>query len=936
MVFGTTGPSSQQTSWRHSSSQGEFDGGVNVPNSDAASSDLFAQVMRGGGTSGGTLLAGTMAGSQAAAGADLDAEASEVAAAVANGSTSGGVTAPGVGAPPWSGGSDLGFARSAAPCSSSATDPTTAAIDNSPYAKALAPSLQSFVANLPTDQQRAAELSLARPIAAAEMLAASETPAAIAAATAFINANPALMAAIATSGGGKNGDAITKEKAKAFVKSMEKQLSHAADMISVYHKNNPFADNQSLQLVSQAAVLLANQPITNAADQAKHGADGKAATTTTREGLQAIVNVNPGLSPTLKGAANTWSQRGMYALLDQGGLSGVKLATTKPDDRYDPNNIKDFVAKQAPTTGGQFASTISSAAALGAVDGIDTSNLNGDVFENPQHYSAAQKAAVLIQLQSIQTQVDAGSSLRKVDKTIAALQDRIGQLQADPAVVAYLNEGVPQNEAAIIASDPALAAAVQARYAQDIVTGVGLQSDIASVEANDANPKNRQESDAAAINDFSSEIALGKDLYGDVAVTLQQAIAGNPTVTRQLQDAYNVAFSQGGELQNALRSGADPGAALKNTQSDERVFEQALSPDFIQSQSSSFGSATAAAIVPVLLKSGSGSDVLAAMGNGPASVDEVAAGVASLNIGTPSGQAASPLSWNDRQAIISAFLQDLQNGTSLQDALAKYDPASASFNTRAVGALSTNPQLANAAHAMLESVAASALLNHAAAKSGSNGAAESALEKQKAEEAAGNLGYGLMGLGFALGGASIYVSRQTKKATAAKDDAKVGQLSNKANKLAIASEVVGVAGGSLTAALTLPYISELLKQGQKFDAAVAIGAGTRGIIQATTGSVDLGTALATGEKFTQGRLSRLAAQAAGRVVGTVAGVAVGEAVASSVAAAAGPVGWAIDGVLFVAFIATAIQHAVQKAHERKAFANAVNPTLEQYGIPTPH
>ncbi len=819
--------------------------------------------------------------------------------------------------------SDTAPDASAGPISdaSQPEDSVNSAIDDSQYSSP--DDLEKWaplVAGLPPDQQEAAEKALNRPIAVAKMLAAGGDDAK--AAQAYLDANPAMKAALDTAAhGGKADGDISRNDISAFISKMEKQLGAANKTLSNYQKDNPDADGQSLELVREAALLQANLPLTNAADPANQGAGATASKFTSQAGLKAIANANPGLSVALQGAANTFSQPGMFAVLDQGGKSGVDLATHNADGLYDEKNITKWVKTQAPTTGGSFASLIRDAATRNAVAGVDTSKLNADVFANPQNYTGAQKAAVLVQLQTTQGQVEAGDSLRKISDTDAALQQRIAQLQADPDVTTYLQQSVAENESAITSSNPSLAAVVEKRYT-DVVTGAGLQNDLDAIERNNANPKNRKESDAAALNDFSAELALQGDLHGGDVPSEAQIVASSSSLTTELESAYKDDFSNGGDLKQLLaQKGVKPTDALAAMQADEQTFEQVLDPNFIQSQIDQYSSTAASLLDPELVKSGSGKDVLAGLANGPAGLDDIAASVAE----SLSGQGQSPFSQSDTETLVRSFLRDLDGGTSLQDALAKYDSTAKSFDPSAAGPgfsvdLQADPSSAAKAHKLLESLAASALVMKSQAGGGATGEASGGASS---EEGLVKSSYGLMGGELAAAAGAIYFG--TKGAAGAA----------MATRLGLARDVLGGVGGIISAAFLLPEFKNLVNAGKGWDATLALAAGTRGAIAGATTAYDLARFAATGTYRSAG-ISRALASGIGRFAGMIGGEGTGLAAAETIGSALGPVGWVIDGVLTVAFIFTAIAEAVQKAHDKKAFDKTVDPTLDQYGIPKPH
>lgn len=405
-----------------------------------------------------------------------------------------------------------------------------------------------MVANLPPEQREHAAKELNRPIAAARM-AAEKGPDA-AKAMDFINANPALKTAVDTGKhGGKADGKITDGDLKAFAKNMQKAADSADKDVANYQKDHPDADPQSLEMVRSAALMRANEPLTKAADP-KHalGADGetKVDGLTSADGLKAIQDGNPGLAGALKQSAKTWSQPGFLTQIDQGGLQGRSLAAHSPDKLFSASNISDWIKKQAPTNGGEFASVLSDAATLNSVANTDISKLGKDVFENPSNYSGEQKAAVMVKLQQTQQSVVAGHDLRKTEKTEDALNDKIAQLQADPDVQAFLDQQIPQQSRTLVSSTPQLQQAVNEQM-QRVNSGQALQSDMAN--ADKAVKKDNSNPDYSnAIGGLSAQLQMQKDLLGDNAnvPTTDQILGTRPDLQGRIQNAYERSRSESG------------------------------------------------------------------------------------------------------------------------------------------------------------------------------------------------------------------------------------------------------------------------------------------------------------------------------------------------------------------------------------------------------
>ncbi|MGE9550343.1 type III effector HrpK domain-containing protein [Erwinia amylovora] len=437
---------------------------------------------------------------------------------------------------------------SASPSTETASDANAAFIDNSGFSSPEA--LKRFdplVAGLPPEQREQAAKALNRPIAAAKM-AASGGPDAEKA-KAWINANPALKTAVDVGkDGGRPDGKITTRDYKAFAKNMEKAANSAAKDIHHYLKAHPNADPQSLQMVISAATLRANEPLARAAAL---NSSGKVDKYITSDALGALLLNNNGLSPALRQSAKTFNQPGLLNLLDQGGLSGKKLALHSPDKKISSRNIDDWISKQAPTSGGTFASLLSDAATRNAVAGVDISRLNADVFAHPQTYSGAQKAAVMVKLQETLQQVNGGSSLRKVDKTSAALQEKIGQLQNDADVKKFMDQAVPAQEKSIIAGDPSFSRAAAQRY-QDVCSGQSLQQDMLTARSN---TKKGQLTDySTAIGNLAAEVKMQHDIRGDSAAlpTGESIVSQRPDLQQELTRSYDESFVQGKAVEQGL------------------------------------------------------------------------------------------------------------------------------------------------------------------------------------------------------------------------------------------------------------------------------------------------------------------------------------------------------------------------------------------------
>jgi hypothetical protein len=158
---------------------------------------------------------------------------------------------------------------------------------------------------------------------------------------------------------------------------------------------------------------------------------------------------NPGLSTALTGAAKLWSDPGMFRQVDQAGQSPF----SDPDGLVNGENFGAWLTSNAPGDANSGMDFFNAVAARDATINVDTSNLGSDVFAHPENYTAAQRAAVLQQLEDTQQRLAIDDQLGATDigteqagginpnlaKTMGDLQNRIDQLSADPDVQAYLS-----------------------------------------------------------------------------------------------------------------------------------------------------------------------------------------------------------------------------------------------------------------------------------------------------------------------------------------------------------------------------------------------------------------------------------------------------------------------------------------------------------------
>ncbi|MGI8488872.1 type III effector HrpK domain-containing protein [Pectobacterium sp. S5] len=376
------------------------------------------------------------------------------------------------------------------------------AIDSSEHSNARALEKWSpLLSDLPENEREKAAKALNRPLAAAKML--QDGGANAEKALIYLRENPAIYTAMDTAKDGGRADGhISNRDTKSFIKSMERRASDASHAVKEYREKNPAADAQSLRLVHSSALLLANEPLLNAADAKKsytHSPPQKNDRTSTLTDLSAIMTDNPTLSPQLKAAAQLWSHPGLFGILEHADVKGEKLARVPHDGKLMMKDMKSWIREQAPVNRQE-------AAALGLAAKTDISKLNEAVFTQPQEYSGAQKSAALVKLQQTLEQVMAGREYRNTEETEKVLNQRIEALQQDGDVIQHFEQAVPSEMNTILRSDPLLAqAAMSQRFSATSPTAprsVGLDASLSAVTPTRAGAK----SDAQAVKEAGRSV----------------------------------------------------------------------------------------------------------------------------------------------------------------------------------------------------------------------------------------------------------------------------------------------------------------------------------------------------------------------------------------------------------------------------------------------
>lgn len=383
------------------------------------------------------------------------------------------------------------------------------AIDSSAHSNAKAlEKWSTLLSDLPENEREKAAKELNRPLAAAKMLQDGGVNAEKA--LIYLRENSAIYTAMDTAKDGGRADGhISNRDTQSFINNMERRASDASHAVKEYKAKNPSADAQSLRLVQSSALLLANEPLLNAADPKKshaHSPPQQNERTSTLTDLNAILTNNPTLSPQLKAAVKLWSNPGLFGILEHADVKGEKLARVPHDGKLMMKDMTSWIREQAPINRQEAAETLHNAAALGLAAKTDISKLNDAIFTQPPQYSGAQKSATLIKLQQTLEQVVAGREYRNTDETEKALNQRIEALQKDGDVIQHFEQAVPREINTILLSDPLLAqAAMSQRFSTASPTvprSVGLDTSLSAVSHADSGVK----SDAKALKDAGRSV----------------------------------------------------------------------------------------------------------------------------------------------------------------------------------------------------------------------------------------------------------------------------------------------------------------------------------------------------------------------------------------------------------------------------------------------
>lgn len=354
----------------------------------------------------------------------------------------------------------------------------------------------------------------------------------------------------------------------------------AAPGYASFMEKNKDAGDLSKSIVQYADFILKNyDEIKDAND------DGKFLT---REDVVQYREQNSSLSKEEIAALDFWANPGAFQRLD----TSHKSLSEGADGKVGFDDLKTWISKDAPTNSSAALEFVSNVAKSNAVDGVDLSKINKDVFEHPEAYTPQERAAVLQELLSARDLIIAGSQagMWGDDKSIVTvsnyarthpnperlLQDvneHIEILASDAEVVKLLNESTSSEINRILENDPNLKADIRKAYEEDILSG----------KAFDELWKTKSEGGNANQQEILAEfLSLGMEYQKALGVKepqeLQEGVK-NSSHNQELQEFYEKGLVSGDRLRELLGEHSFSEAAAIYSM-EVALYNSALDADF--------------------------------------------------------------------------------------------------------------------------------------------------------------------------------------------------------------------------------------------------------------------------------------------------------------------------------------------------------------------
>ncbi|MBB2971431.1 type III effector HrpK domain-containing protein [Mesorhizobium sp. RMAD-H1] len=346
-------------------------------------------------------------------------------------------------------------------------------------------------------------------------------------------------------------------------------------------KNNPDADDVSKRIVEYASIIEQNYgAIKDATGSGDH---------LTADALKKYRDDNPNLSDEFKEALDFWSNPGAFMILET-AQDNLKFA---PDGKLSDKDISGWLKNQAPKDAGSAIALLSSIADGNVVSDVDTKNLNKDIFEHPENYSAEEKAAALQELLKAQQLVVQGANAGmwkddygkvsiandagvywEPEKLLEDINDHINILQNDPEVVKYMSENGANELKKLVEGNEGLKDALTRTYEDDIKSGKALD-DLWKTRTEGTEAADQQ----AILAEFFGNAQMFQAALGIEDVSELQKAVQNSSHNGELEEFYEKSLASGDRLKELLKDNSFEEATSAFSM-EVALYNAALNPEF--------------------------------------------------------------------------------------------------------------------------------------------------------------------------------------------------------------------------------------------------------------------------------------------------------------------------------------------------------------------
>ncbi len=679
--------------------------------------------------------------------------------------------------------------------------------------------------------------------------------------------NPAISKQI------QSGGQVTRDALGNFLGSLDKSAQKAQSDWDSFEKSDNADNPVARQMAADADLLRGNLPVYDAAGSATAKTDNAFNT----DDLKAIASGDGsnGLPSDLTNAAKLFSDPGMFQMLD---TSGDNLATPHPDGLSDTGNLDNFVSQYAGTLDAtSIGQMLSEAADRSMVGGVDTSQLGPDIFANPQNYSGAQKAAMIQQLQDLNTQVEAGVAQDNwVDTLVAGngintdykqvegdIAQKISQLSNDPDVQKFRQDNYGKTLQSIAQADPNLNKALQGYFNDDVQNGDALKAALGSKDSDGSTVS--AEDGLSGFMQTANTLNLALGANGQNNKTLDfQSIAKSSGQQDALTQAYEKDIVSGQNLKDAIANGTNMTSAIEDFTVDAANFGAVLPADEVTKNADTLQQNFSDTVVDGALGNATAEDIDSAfVTDGKVDTAKLTDAVNQAIKSDPDlGKSSDGQTLSVSQVVsaMAGIINEARGTTKLQDALQKYAKAIEQPET---GPGSPSGTTANAYN--------SGLLHLVAA--GLTGGVLAAKDKTSSGDGAGYVDATQLGASMQITGALMESGSKYLKSTKSEllSESQLKTLEN-------SGKVMGGTGGVLSGALGIFSGVQSLKDGDTASGAYGIANGVTSLLGGVSSAVEGGLGLTGIGGDTAAAVAATASSAlgiAGGVVGALGAVAVG-------------------------------------------------------------